>query len=69
MKRTVILAVGKDPAPERAVVASRGREVRIIEEARSRGREGEETRSGITEGAARDGVGEGEGISDILTRY
>lgn len=47
MKRTVTFAVGKVPAEERALDASRGRCVRMMEDASVRGSCGEEARSGI----------------------
>jgi hypothetical protein len=47
LNRTVILDVGKVPAAERADEASLGRAVRMREEARVRGRVGEDGREGI----------------------
>jgi hypothetical protein len=64
---TLIFAVGKFPAAERADAASRGREVRIIDEASVRGRSVSlNSESGIAgEGSEGDGVLEGLGV-DIL---
>lgn len=66
MKCTVTFGLGNSPAEERAVAASRGKEVRIMELARVRGRSGEEGRSGIAEVCGSEGVvvleGPGEDI-------
>jgi len=63
LKCTVTLGLGKSPAELRALAASRGSEVRIIEEARVSGRSGEVVRSGICDGS---GVWEGEGEVDMM---
>ena len=64
LNRTLIFAVGKLPAADKAEAASRGREVRIMDEAMVRGRS---LSWNSVWGIAADGVGIGVGLGvDIM---